>query len=850
MGFEVLNALMGFGLLAAGAPVIIHLLNRQRFKRVRFAAMHFLWAAKKKSNRILTFKELLLLLLRVLILLLLALALMRMVLGGTASLLSGRAKVYRVIILDNSYSMDLADGDKTLFERGKALALREVDSLKPGDECSLILMSDVAQAVMPTNSIQLQDVKRQIEDARLRPNGTNAVRALVLAHQLIKQNNSSCPQTEILLITDGTERAWKEPDGQLHPIGADEKALLRTMADPSQGGKHPLIVVFNLRPKTLPPTEPVYNLSVEGLSVDEALPAVGSTVNVRVRIRNRFDQASGRVGVTLFSDGKKYEKQEVESIKPVDDRVVQFRYLVPPGASHTLRALIQDEDSSRAGSSLAFDDQRFYSFDTIEKVNVLMVDGDYSTYIDKSDLGLFSVELDPPYSVDAQHKIFNVTHISDLQFADMRVDGFDAIVLADVGLIPPKKRVVLERYVADGGAVLIFPGEKTEFKLYNEELGKRRTAENASQDDIDILPAELLGGDGEKRHHDRYFEFNDKLGDHPMLMPIRNSSGIDLTQIHIYRRLLVKVPENNPNIDVVLRYSDHQPAIIERRVGRGRVMLVTTTANPDWNDMIPTSNGAILCYTMMGYLIQGTGAPRNLLPGDSIAIDLKQTEIAPTRQSPPVAKLLSDGFDTGEQFEVPLNLRLGGEPAPPAPGTATISNHPPGATGATGATGTTPPPPLASDESQVPTLVGPPLERVGSYATIIKGQTADAGPTQRTVYVSVNPVTAESDLTGIGNVDLEESWRDALYNSRVAPTDAAALKKRCELVVRNADDINNTKGDLLKAAGNLELRWLFLLIMLPALLVESFLAMYFGDYEGRFNQIMGHMWANVTGFFK
>ena len=67
------------GLLAGAAlfavPLIIHLLNRQRFKRRRWAAMEFLLAAYKKQRRRLRQENLLLLLLRCLIPILLALVL-------------------------------------------------------------------------------------------------------------------------------------------------------------------------------------------------------------------------------------------------------------------------------------------------------------------------------------------------------------------------------------------------------------------------------------------------------------------------------------------------------------------------------------------------------------------------------------------------------------------------------------------------------------------------------------------------------------------------------------------------------------------------------------------------------
>jgi hypothetical protein len=55
-------------------PIIIHLLNRRRFKVVTWAAMRFLLAAQKKNSRRMRIEQLLLLIVRCAIVLLLVLA--------------------------------------------------------------------------------------------------------------------------------------------------------------------------------------------------------------------------------------------------------------------------------------------------------------------------------------------------------------------------------------------------------------------------------------------------------------------------------------------------------------------------------------------------------------------------------------------------------------------------------------------------------------------------------------------------------------------------------------------------------------------------------------------------------
>src|SRR6476659_7590126 len=67
------------GVLLVASPIIIHLINRMRYKRIRWAAMEFLLKAQKRSRRRMIIEQLLLLLLRILLVLAVALLLARLV---------------------------------------------------------------------------------------------------------------------------------------------------------------------------------------------------------------------------------------------------------------------------------------------------------------------------------------------------------------------------------------------------------------------------------------------------------------------------------------------------------------------------------------------------------------------------------------------------------------------------------------------------------------------------------------------------------------------------------------------------------------------------------------------------
>ena len=94
MGSWFLNAgFLGLGTAAlVSAPVIIHLINRYRFRRIEFAAMEFLLSSQQQNRRRILVEQLLLLLLRILLVMGLIALIARLVLDpSTLALLPGAA---------------------------------------------------------------------------------------------------------------------------------------------------------------------------------------------------------------------------------------------------------------------------------------------------------------------------------------------------------------------------------------------------------------------------------------------------------------------------------------------------------------------------------------------------------------------------------------------------------------------------------------------------------------------------------------------------------------------------------------------------------------------------------------
>jgi len=147
------------GLGAVSLPIIIHLLNRRRFRLRQWAAMQFLLDSLKRNRRRLQIEELILMALRCLVLFLLALAIARFTGCGDRDLMPGaqQAPETTIFILDDSFSMDQKIGVPTLLTNAIEDVTSHIKRLSENaksDKVAVILTSepkfgDIFQETMP-----------------------------------------------------------------------------------------------------------------------------------------------------------------------------------------------------------------------------------------------------------------------------------------------------------------------------------------------------------------------------------------------------------------------------------------------------------------------------------------------------------------------------------------------------------------------------------------------------------------------------------------------------------------------------------------------------------------------------
>ncbi|GMV80117.1 MAG: hypothetical protein AMXMBFR7_13010 [Planctomycetota bacterium] len=618
---------------ATGAiPIVIHLLNKQRFKRTWWAAMHWLWASMKKSHRRLRIEQLILLLLRVLIMILLALALARPALQEGMGLLGGRASVHRVIVLDNSYSMGLQVGGTTLFQKAKDLAEKLVEDLSPGDEVDLLLINSAAEDPRLASATKYQELIRDIKAAKLSDGTTHIPRGIAAGCGLIKDRDSKNVRKEIIVLTDRTRSAW-EIGAQPRKLDAsEEKDIADVLANPKLT---PKIWVVRLEGGSVSE-----NLAVSGLEIEEKVVTQGVETQFVATIRNLGTDPARRVPVQFYVDGEQAGREEVELVESTKPGTVSFRHtFMEPGSHHVRVELNADV--------LAPDDTAFLALDVEDQIKVLCVDGEQRSEANMSEMDFFRQAISPSRAQEfnAGKVPLSPEVISDGAFPDVNLDDYRLVVLGNVALIPKEKVAVLEQYVRRGGSLWWWLGYRVDAALYNQEFAS-------------VLPCRLGDLIGTGDPDSREFEaLDDKAIDHPSLARLYNNKDLALSSLHVYRRfkLLPKEAEADQNrVRTVLSYPSGDPAAVEMSLGEGRIVLFGTTADKAWTNW-PTKSHYLLLVNMLAlHLIQPEYQARNRMVGEPFAYKLRREQFGLVRReglklSDPDGEPLSMDIETESQ---------------------------------------------------------------------------------------------------------------------------------------------------------------------------------------------------------
>ena len=558
LGLTIVNpALLYAGTAMASIPVIIHLLNRLRFKRIVWAAMEFLLAAHRKNARRVRIEQLILLIIRTLIVLLLAAAVARPILEGLLAGL-GRSSTHRVLVIDDSFSMGAqagVSGGKTAMKQVVEQADWLMKHFEKRDGVSVFLAGSRPHARIGSPSFDHENVVKEIEKLTVSDSATDMVGTLEEARKVLADSKQE--RKVVYILTDNTQAAWEdEGASDLRDVAAAVSEMADIVVVDVSGGTQSNLAIGEFYPERAVVTEDVLS-------------------TFRIEVENLSDQALDGVVVNVTVDGTDVRPVRFGRVAPRKVETRKWAYTFDRPGEHAMEARIKDIGTA---DTLAVDSRRFLALTVKKALDVLIVDGEPRTDTRDGEADYLRLALDPRTRDQDRETPFLPTWIRDSEFDASQLNDVDVVMLANVGSLSDVQQNLLRRFVQDGGALMVFLGDQVQAGLYNLALYENGTG---------LLPAFLAEtrGTTEPGHEEQYTTFDIGHFDHPALGAFRESGvsgGLDVVRIYKYYQL--KLPVEGTDTDVILYLKSGDPAIVEKQYGRGRVVLWATTADAEWTN--------------------------------------------------------------------------------------------------------------------------------------------------------------------------------------------------------------------------------------------------------------------------
>src|SRR5262245_10192887 len=663
MAFVNLSLLLGGAFVAI--PVVLHLIMRQRPKQLIFPALRFVHERRLANQRRLQLRHWLLLALRCAAIGLLALALARpsvasgvlsgwlaaglltgmcavaafaaflarsrgvtgFVTGSFAAIAAGlllvamliaaravgghspilgdqEAPVAAAIVIDTSPRMQYRHENKTRLEAARDLGQWLIRQLPAESELAII----DSHAGGSNFAIAPSSAEKAI--ARLRTAGTPRplVETIEAAIALVKQKAQL--RREIYVLTDLTSSAWKEAGGV---------DLKKTLA----ANSGVLLYVIDVG------VEKPRNFALGELTLSGDVVPAGGDVMIETQI-----SASGIGGertVELWVEQIDPTLPIIRDGKPVlpkadlrESRIVRLT----PGASEKLQFKISGtvgdsklRSDPRVGlapgvhqgwvrlvgqDGLAIDDVRYFAFEVQPAWSVLLVapEGVSTRYLSEA--------LAPLELRESGRASFRCDTIDQGRLTAQELGDYRAVALIDPAPLTADVWKKLSDYCQAGGGVAVFLGGHAQPPASFQDpaaikvLGGKLTRQTRTGGEIFLAPSSY---------------------EHPILAGIRQVSTSvpwDLFPVFYHWNL----DNLTSTTRTVVPYGDGKPAVVENRLGRGSVLVMTTPISDPagrgaWNELATGEQAwpcFVLVYEMMQHLVRSSQSHLNVLAGDTIVL--------------------------------------------------------------------------------------------------------------------------------------------------------------------------------------------------------------------------------------
>ena len=531
-----LAPLFFLGAAAIAAPILVHLVRRTRARRVEFPTLYFVRQVPQRTIRRRTLHNLLLLIIRALAILLIVIAFTRPFFSGGSSAKTTTGSGATVVLLDTSLSMRRDQ----LFNEAQRRAETVIDDARNDEQISLMGF-DKRYAVVNRFSTDKSRLRLGIRSLNAGWDGTDYEQALRGADSLLAELKTTGAK-KVVMISDFQASGWNHATATFK-LGSNTQ--LTTI---DVGGNSPV------------PNVAITNVEARGVIYGQKY-----VDNVAVHIANFSDAAVDHVAIDFQINDQTVEKRDV-SLNARDTKVVEFTGFNLNDGSNRCSIDITTND-------FAADNRFYFTLKREVPSKALIVESPTRGRSDSLHLqSALTTDDDLPFS-------FTLKTAGSVDPAN--VPEYSLIILNDAGTFSPALADSLNKFVMNGGQLIVATGPRTELSSFSNALQS-------------VMPATLT--EPVQTRPGESAAISEVKFDHPIFEVFQQSGRLAAAHVIGYFR-----SQPATNAVVLARFEDGSPALIESHTGKGRVLLFTSSLGPSWNDLSLTPLYLPFVHQMVRY---------------------------------------------------------------------------------------------------------------------------------------------------------------------------------------------------------------------------------------------------------
>lgn len=594
-----LNAILLAGAAAFLIPLIIHLLNKRKVVTVRWGAMHLLQEVIRQRKRKMKIEQLLLLITRISIPIVLALCLARPVLTALRSLGLGGSSL--IVMLDDSFSMRAPAEKATLpgnsvADQARADLQQITEALPGGSSAQIVLSGGTPRPLFDQATSSLDLVPKKLADVPSMSGPVSANDAFQAATSAMKDATNAA--REIVIVSDFQEADWKS---------IAEGGALPALENLSKQEPKPQITFYRIG------SDLAENLSIASADLSALVAAETQPIGLRVRIKNHGKRPWQDIPVHLEADGARLRTARV-SLAPEGEAVLSFTHAFDSVGDHSLSVRLEGDSFT--------DDNAFHSVVQIRnQLNVLLIEGSSGAAPLEGDTDFVELALTPHTAAADSLKDLIRTRKVDLR--KLRADDFkqvEVVIMANIPKLQGKSLSDLEKFVRDGGGLLVFGGPDCDLDWYNRDFHRKGEGllpsiiKGLARAEFADSPARLLM---QRLTHPSMLYFNDARGGRLQDAEFR----------HWFEFARDEAESESSPIQRILNLDRNVPLLVEKPYGQGRVIAAATTANAEWTSLPLQPFFVPLMQRLTTYLATEGSAPAWQLIGSTVRLNLEPSDL-------------------------------------------------------------------------------------------------------------------------------------------------------------------------------------------------------------------------------